>query len=423
MNSNLSIQNIEKAFRSALSKRLIREEDTAVIFHDLSFLEKRIRYLKSVFPASALHGIATKANPLLKILEFMRPLGVGAEVASMGELEIALKTGYPADKIVFDSPVKTMHELEYALSKGVHINADSLDELDRIGRLKEKIVSPGTVGIRINPQVGVGTILESSVAGEYSKFGIPIRYKKEELVSAFLNYTWLTGVHLHVGSQGCPVGLLLEGIRVLYEFAEEVNTMTGHRRINIFDIGGGFPVSYDSSTEPPSIVAYANAIRDKFPELFTPHYSLFTEFGRWVHVNAGWTVSRIEYVKRDPEINTAMIHTGADLFLRECLNPTSWKHEYTLLDKTGKLKTGKDIHPYNLAGPLCFSGDILARNVELPVAEEGDYLVIHNTGGYTFSMWSRYNSRPTPRIIGYNGETFEILRERETFGDIFRFWG
>jgi diaminopimelate decarboxylase len=424
MKSNLSIQNIEKVFQSALSKGLIREEDTAVIFHDLYFLEERIRYLKSVFPASALHGIATKANPLLKILEFMRPLGVGAEVASMGEFEIVLKAGYPAYKIVFDSPVKTMQELEYALSKGVHINADSLDELDRIGRLKEKIVSPGTIGIRINPQIGVGTILESSVAGEYSKFGIPIRYKKEELVSAFLNYTWLTGVHLHVGSQGCPVELLLEGIRVLYEFAEAVNTMTGHRRINIFDIGGGFPVSYDSSTEPPSIVAYANAIRDKFPELFTPHYSLFTEFGRWVHVNAGWTVSRIEYVKRDPEINTAMIHTGADLFLRECLNPTSWRHEYSLLDKAGKLKTGKDIHPYNLAGPLCFSGDILAHKVELPVVEEGDYLIIHDTGGYTFSMWSRYNSRLMPKVIGYRKEDnfFEILRERETFEDLLRFW-
>jgi diaminopimelate decarboxylase len=211
---------------------------------------------------------------------------------------------------------------------------------------------------------------------------------------------------------------------VLYEFAEEINALTGQRRIGIFDIGGGIPVSYDSSIAPPSMEAYASSIKKAFPGLFTSYYSLFTEFGRWVHVNTGWTMSRVEYVKRDPEINTLMIHTGADLFLRECLNPANWTHEYSLYDKAGKLKTGKDIYPYNLAGPLCFSGDILARNIELPVAEEGDYLVIHDTGGYTFSMWSRYNSRQTPRIIGYfnDGEKMDVLRERETFGDIARFW-
>jgi len=211
----------------------------------------------------------------------------------------------------------------------------------------------------------------------------------------------------------------------LYECAEEVNTLCSDRRIRIFDIGGGFPVSYDSSVEPPSMEEYACEIQKRFPSLFTPRYSLFTEFGRWVHVNAGWTVSRVEYVKRDPGINTAMIHVGADLFLRECLNPQAWKHEYTLFGKTGRRKTGKDLNPYNLAGPLCFSGDILARNVVLPVTEEGDYLVIHDTGGYTFSMWSRYNSRQTPKILGYqrDGDTFEVLRERESFGDLAGFWG
>lgn len=129
-----------------------------------------------------------------------------------------------------------------------------------------------------------------------------------------------------------------------------------------------------------------------------------------------------EFVTRDPGINTAMIHAGADLFLRECLNPKSWPHEYSVFDKTGHVKTGTDDNPYNLAGPLCFSGDILARNVPLPSVEEGDFLVIHDTGGYTFSMWSRYNSRQTPRILGYHGESFEILRERETFDALERFW-
>lgn len=421
----LSVESVGDALRAALSKGLIREEDSLVMFHDLNFLRERILRLKSDFPESTLHAIATKANPLRKVLEFVRQLGAGAEVASLGELKLALDAGYLADKIVFDSPAKTRQELEFALSKGVHINIDSLSELNRVAAIKQKTESASTIGIRINPQVGIGTIEESSVAGEYSKFGVPVTSKRKELEDAFLTYPWLTGVHLHVGSQGCSLELLLNGIGILYDFVVELNgkrNAKGFVPITLFDIGGGIPVIYKQDHVPFSMEDYVHGIATRYPALFTPHYLLLTEFGRWVHVNAGWTLSRIEYVKRDPGINTAMIHAGADLFLRECLNPRDWQHEYTLFDKSGNPKFGTDRNPYNLAGPLCFSGDILARNVPLPVMEEGDYLVIHDTGGYTFSMWSRYNSRQTPRILGYQDDDFLILKERETFEELSHFW-
>ena len=424
MRSYIPVKSIEKSFQSALSKGLIREEDTAVIFYDMTFLEERVIRLKSIFPPSAVHGIAMKANPLIRILEILQKLDVGTEVASLGELYLAEKTGYRADKIVYDSPVKTFSDFEYALKAGIHINVDSLSELERISSLKKVIASSGTVGIRINPQVGSGTILESSVAGEYSKFGVPIEYNRKNLTEAFRHNAWLTGVHLHVGSQGCPMELLVRGIGVIFDFTQEVNQALGSNQINIFDIGGGLPVSYDSSTQPVSMEEYARTIRDNHPSLFTDHYKLFTEFGRWVHVNAGWTASRVEYVKREPKINTVMIHVGADLFPRECLNPKDWQHRYSVHDKNGILKTGKDMNPYNIAGPLCFSGDILARNVEFPVVEEGDYVIVHDSGGYTFSMWSRYNSRQTPRILGYlnEGDHFEILKDREELENILSFW-
>ncbi len=424
MKPTISGNSIEKTFQSVISNGLIREEDTVVICYDLSFLEERIRHLISLFPPSAIHGIAMKANPLVKILTLCKTLNVGVEVASLGELVIARKAGYPPDRIVYDSPVKTFNDLEYALKEGVHINADSLMELDRIRKLKEGLISESTVGIRINPQTGVGKILESSVAGEYSKFGVPIKYRRDELINAFREHQWLTGVHLHIGSQGCPVEMLINGISLLFDFVKEVNDLLGYQQITIFDIGGGIPVSYSGSATPVSMEQYAKTIRDKFPLLFTDHYSLFTEFGRWVHVNTGWVASRVEYVKKDLGINTAMIHAGADLFLRECINPKDWQHEYSVLDKNGNLKRGQDINPYNLAGPLCFSGDILAKNVDLPAVEEGDYIIVHDAGGYTFSMWSRYNSRQTPRILGYynDGVRFEILKERERFEDLIHFW-
>ena len=422
--------SVETALRSALSQGLIRQEDTAAIFYDLSFLASRIKYLTSCFPPATLHGLAIKANPLTRIMELMRGFApnIGVEAASIGEVTMALRSGYQPDHIVYDSPVKTFSDLEFALKTGIHINIDNLSELDRVNKITMagSCTMSGSAGLRINPQIGLGTILESSVAGEYSKFGVPINFFREELEKAYLTHPWLTGVHLHVGSQGCPMHMLTDGIGVLYDFVADMNRKRGRigfPSISVFDIGGGLPISYQSATTPPSMDEYVRKIAERAPMLFDPaSFKLITEFGRWIYTNAGWTVSRVEYVKRDPAINTAMIHVGADLFVRECLNPHDWHHEYSLFDQWGRLKEGTDDHPYNLAGPLCFSGDIVAKNVLLPRVEEGDYIVIHDTGGYTFSMWSRYNSRQTPRIVGYRADRFEILKERETLEELQGFW-
>ena len=437
MKERLTTEEIQKSFRSAFGSGFIREEDTAVMFHDLEFLEERIRRVIAAFPPTALHALAIKSNPLIRLMEFTRMISpqTGVEAASIGEVHLALHAGYDPARILYDSPVKTADELAFALGTGVHVNADSLAELDRIAGLIAQGSGHGTIGIRINPQVGTGAIAESSVAGEYSKFGVPIKTKRRELLEAFRNFAWLTGVHLHVGSQGCHTGLLLNGIGVLYEFMEEVNADPGCQipdaaclparqgcRISQFDIGGGFPISYKSNETPPSIEDYADSIKLNYPSLLTAHCSLLTEFGRWIFTNAGWTATRMEYVKHDPGISTAMIHTGADLFVRECLNPKDWQHEYSVLDRNGNLKTGKSRQPWNLAGPLCFSGDILATNLILPEIAEGDYIVIHDTGGYTLSMWSRYNSRFTPRVVGYRGDEIAILKEREGIAELMKFW-
>jgi diaminopimelate decarboxylase len=434
--SNLATAEISDTFRNALSGGYVREEDTALIFYDLAFLEERIHRLLSLFPPATMHALAIKANPLLNVLEFTRDINarVGVEAASLGEVRLALHAGYESGRIVYDSPVKTQPEIEEALNFGVHLNADNFTELGRIADILKSRASMSTIGIRINPQVGVGSIAESSVAGEYSKFGVPLKQSRQELLDAFIRYPWLTGVHLHVGSQGCSPEMLAEGAGRLYDLVMEINekrVAAGLRSVTLFDIGGGMPVSYSNDLTPVSMESYVAALEERMPLLFRKDPSksaarqpvIITEFGRWVYTNPGWTISRVEYVKNDPGISTAMIHVGADLFVRECLNPSDWKHQYSVLDSRGRIKTGTSKAPWNLAGPLCFSGDILAKNVALPPVEEGDYIVIHDTGGYTFSMWSRYNSRFTPRILGYKGGSFEILKERETPEDLIRFWG
>lgn len=430
MLSRLSEQQISTVFGKALQVRdLIKDEDNSVIFYDLSFLEQRIQNLVGLFPLSALHTVAIKATPLQRMLKKINSLGVGLEAATLPELHLAINAGFPFDRIVFDSPTKTTEELEYALTLGIHINVDSLTELERIETLLRDRQSRSSFGIRINPQVGTGKILATSVAGDYSKFGVPLNENRDELRDAFIRNEWLSGVHLHIGSQGCPVDMLLTGVERVLGFVAEIDAaFKAHgepaRKLTTIDLGGGLPVSYYRDQLATSMAEYKDALNSRFPELFTKNFKLITEFGRYIYANTGWVASRVEYVKKGASINTAMIHVGADLFLRECYNPKDWHHEIFVVDQAGKLKTGIDDAKYVIAGPLCFAGDVIAREIELPKLEPRDYVIIEDTGAYTLSMWSRYNSRQMPKVIGYyeDGASFEVLRERETIGDILRFW-
>ncbi|MBE0652112.1 MAG: diaminopimelate decarboxylase [Bacteroidales bacterium] len=425
----LSKEEMASVFRRALkAKNLISREDTAVLFYDLDFLSERILNLKSLFPKTTFHAIAVKANPLVRILEYIKTLDVGLEVASLPELYLAQKAGFPSEKIAFDSPAKTREELEYALKAGVWLNADSFAELDRIGEILEKTQSKSRIGVRLNPQVGMGNIKITSVSDAFSKFGIPMNEHRRKIKEYFFKYEWLKGVHVHVGSQGCPVYLLLEGIKKAFDFVNEINeafeSRSLEKRIEVFDIGGGLPVSYDVSFKPVLMDEYHNLLREKMPALFSDDFQMITEFGRYIHANTGWAASRVEYVKREKDYNIIMTHLGADMLLRVCYNPDDWHHQFSVVDKDGNLKKGEDKFSYSIAGPLCFAGDILARDIELPYVEEGDFIIIHDIGAYTLSMWSRYNSRQIPKIIGYHGSEvdFEILKKRESEQDLIDFW-
>ncbi|MCP4584217.1 MAG: diaminopimelate decarboxylase [candidate division Zixibacteria bacterium] len=425
--SKISVDDVSAVFKRVQKDDLIAGDDTSLLFYDLSRLSGRISNLIDLFPDSTLHAVAVKANPLAKILGHLCQLDVGAEVASLPELLLAESTGFRSEKIVFDSPAKTIEELEYALKKGIHINIDSFSELERIAELKTRIQSRSSIGIRLNPQVGMGKIAATSVAGEYSKFGISLKENSEALIETFLKHDWLNGIHLHIGSQGCSLEMLIKGIETVYEFVVEVNTRlksrnAGHR-INIFDIGGGLPVSYRQGDETISMKIYRDSIKRRFPELFSDKFKLITEFGRYIHANAGWVAARVEYVKETAGIKTAMIHVGADMFVRECYNPDDWHHDISVIDSRGNIKSGNG-ETYAVAGPLCFAGDIIAREAKLPLIEEGDYLIIHDAGAYTLSMWSRYNSRQPPKVIGYhdNGEAIEVLKKREEAEKTINFW-
>jgi diaminopimelate decarboxylase len=405
----------------ALAEGILSSDD-AVIFYNLSRLDEVLDSLRIAFPPSTLHAVAVKANPTVEVLKRIRAAGHGAEVASIGELELALTAGFPVEAIVFDSPVKTRGELEVALNMGIRINANTLEELVRIEGLYSKLRSCSQVGVRINPETGPGSIDSTSVAVEHSKFGVSLRGYRAAITRAFSEYPWLTGLHLHIGSQGMSPEQLLDGVGAVYDFFMELRESAD---ICVFNLGGGLSAKYRKSDIATQFDEYAKILLERCPALFDGDVSLVTEFGRSVHASCGWVASRVEYViEHDDSAVTLVVHVGADMFLRKAYRPDDWHHDISVCDSSGRLRIGPQ-RMFRVAGPLCFSGDYLDLSVSLPASvSEGDYVIIHDAGAYTFSMWSMYNSRQFPAIFGYDGkdESFCCLRPRQSLEQIVDFW-
>jgi diaminopimelate decarboxylase len=365
--------------------------------------------------------VAVKANPLVEILKAVVGAGAGLETASIEEVHLALAAGCAPANIVYDSPAKTVDELSEALSLGVHVNADNPAELTRIEGLRGRIDSRSVVGLRINPLVGDGTIAATSVAGGRLKFGVAVDTGSDALLREFARRPWLTGLHVHVGSQGMSLEKLVSGAAVAAGLMADLNRRLGAARVTTLDIGGGLPVAYREADRPPSLAEYAARLRAAAPAAFEPPVRLVTELGRSIHATAGWAVSGVEYVKEAGGDRLAVIHLGADFLTRRVYRPADWHHDLAVLDAGGLLKRGPSEH-WSVVGPLCFGGDVIARHVMLPPIEPGDFIVVRDVGAYTLGMWSHHCSRAIPIVIGHDGERLQVLRARETPTDVVSFW-
>lgn len=396
-------------------------QSASVIIHHMDLMRARLAALQAAFPEGTLHAVAIKANPLLEILREIVRRGCGLEAASIEEVQLALAADCPAEHIVFDSPAKTPEEIEQALCWGVHLNVDNFDELERVAAVRSLVESKSVVGLRINTMVGSGTIRHTSVSKTGSKFGVSWMCDRPQVIAAFDRYSWLSGLHTHVGSQGCDLQLLVEAASRISILRQAIMEETG-REVPYIDLGGGLPTSYCTGTTAPTPAQYRSLLDKQVPALFAPEVSLITEFGRAVHANCGIAASRVEYVK--PSQCLAVIHLGADFLLRRVYCPQDWLHEIFVLDRRGFPKTGKPT-PITIVGPLCFAGDIVASDILLPPIEEGDWIVIRDVGAYTLSMWSRHCSRAIPPVLGYDPhltEKLRVLRHGETANDVVRFW-
>ncbi|MGV9313289.1 diaminopimelate decarboxylase [Streptomyces sp. NPDC003691] len=436
----------DAAVRAAVEQGLLDGDQVVAALLDTTGIRSSAAALRAAFEAvtdaPVLHAFAVKAAPLVPVLALLNAEGIGAEVASPGELALARAAGIPPERIVLDSPAKTGGELREALELGIALNADNVQEVARLDALvgggppgagasgdgTSGAAGTGAVpplGLRVNAQVGAGAIGALSTATATSKFGFALRDKgaRKELVRLCLDRPWLTRLHTHSGSQGVPMERMTAGVREVYELAEEINTAAGRQQIDTIDIGGGLPVNFGSDEDTPSFGEYARLLKAEVPGLLDGRYGIVTEFGRSLLAKHGLILARVEYAKESGGRPIALTHAGVQVATRTVYDPESWPLRIAAYDGTGRPKTGPDV-VQDVAGPACFAGDLLAQGRALPPLAAGDVVAALDTGAYYFSNHYGYNSLPRPGVYGFRETgpegrvSFAAVREAQTVAEI-----
>ncbi|WP_443041130.1 diaminopimelate decarboxylase [Streptomyces sp. B21-102] len=401
-NQQSDVTPVALTVRRAVADGLIGEGRPVAGFVDVRGVRSSVAALHEAFARTpdVLHAFAAKACPLVPVLRLLADAGMGCEVASPGELRLALDAGFAPARIVLDSPAKTRGEIREALSLGVALNADNLDELDRIDALRPADCS-SVLGLRVNPQVGGGSIGAMSTATATSKFGVALRDPgaRARVVEAFARRPWLTRLHAHVGSQGCPLPLIAEGLADTHRLAEDIDDRVGRRQVSSLDLGGGLPVNFADDTVTPTYADYVAALTAAEPALLDGRYQVVTEFGRSLIAKNGFTAAVVEYVKDAGGRRVALTHAGGQVATRTVLMPDAWPLRISAFGPDGLPKRTPLVRQ-DVAGPLCFAGDVVAYDRPLPALAEGDLVVLHDTGGYYFSAHWAYNSLPRPAVYG-----------------------
>ncbi|WP_443059582.1 diaminopimelate decarboxylase [Streptomyces sp. NBC_00443] len=420
----------DEAVRAAVEQGLLGPGSPIVGLLDVTGIRESAAALRAAFDAvvapgtPVLHAFAVKATPLVAVVRLLREEGIGAEVASPGELALARAAGLGPEMTVLDSPAKTPAELREALALGIAVNADNPQELDRIDALMKSAASRSPLGIRVNPQVGGGSIEATSTATATSKFGVALRDEgaREWVVRAYQDRPWLTRLHAHTGSQGIPLSLMAQGVAEAYALAEEINGRIGRRQIDTLDIGGGLPVNFASDLTTPTYAQYVRLLGEAVPGLFDGRYGLVTEFGRSLLAKHGTVVARVEYAKSAGGRPVAVTHAGVQVATRTVYAPGSWPLRIAAYDGKGRAKEGPAV-VQDVAGPACFSGDLLAEGAALPLLEQGDFAAALDTGAYYFAHHYAYNSLARPGIHGFvpdgaGGIAFATVREPQSLDEI-----
>ena len=351
---------------------------------------------------------ACKANSNLEVLRILESEGACVDAVSAGEVFLARRAGFSPDRIMFTGNNVDNRQLEYVASEGVTINVDSFSELRRLAE-----IDPGArISFRLNPGVGSGHHEHCVTGGAGSKFGV--ENPEEAFEFAIARGFSIVGIHMHIGSGILESGPYLEALESLLESAAFLKARGVV--LEFIDIGGGFGVPYRPEEEEVDMGAFASEVVGSFRALLERHMLgepvLAIEPGRFLVADSTVLVTRVNTVKRTPGRNFVGVDSGFHIFPRPTLYG-SYHGVRPVVERDGS-------EVYSIAGQICESGDILARDRELPRVEEGDLLLLENAGAYCFSMASEYNSNPLPAEVLVSGGNHRLIRRRGTYESLLR---
>ncbi len=351
---------------------------------------------------------AVKANSNIAVLNVLAKLGAGFDIVSVGELERVLAAGGSADKVVFSGVGKTREEIRRALEVGIYcFNVESEAELERIDGVAAELGKAAPISLRVNPDVDAKTHPYISTGLKDNKFGIDIQRAPAVYArAAELEHISIQGVDCHIGSQLTDTSPFLDALdRVL----SLVDTLAEQGiTLHHIDLGGGLGVRYRDEV-PPSTADYISAVRERLGERAV---KLMFEPGRSITANAGVLLTRVEFLKLNEHKNFALVDAAMNDMLRPSLYQ-AWMDLLPVVPRDGERRH------YDVVGPVCETGDFLAKDRELCLAE-GDLLALCSAGAYGFTMSSNYNSRGRVAEIMVDGDQCHLIRQRETVADLMR---
>lgn len=352
---------------------------------------------------------AIKANSNLAVLSTLARAGAGADITSGGELYRALRAGIPPRKILFASPGKTRDEMRDALKAEILLfNVESLGELRALDEVAREMGVRAPVALRVNPDVDPQTHPYIATGLKTTKFGIPFAQALQAYEEAArLRGVEVVGVQMHIGSQLTKTAPVVDATA---RVASLVGTLRErHADIRMVDIGGGLGIRYHDEV-PPTQADFAGVLIPLLRELGV---TVLLEPGRSIVGNAGVLLTRVLYRKETGEKTFLVVDAAMNDLIRPSLYGAY--HEIRPLDAA---RLAGPVETVDVVGPVCESGDFLAKDRALPRVEEGDYLAVMSAGAYGFVMASNYNARPRAVEVLVAGARSTIVRRRESYEDL-----
>ncbi|MCS7143720.1 MAG: diaminopimelate decarboxylase [Archaeoglobaceae archaeon] len=383
---------------------------TPVYVTSKSQLEKNLDAYKKAF-SDAEKLYAVKANNNLAIMKIIASNGFGADVFSAGELYLALLAGFDRERMLFNGNSKSDSEIEIGIRAGVKFSVDSYDELKTIHNIAKNEGKEVEIAFRINPDIDPKTHPKIATGLKESKFGIP----EDQAIKAYemalkMENVIPIGIHCHIGSQILETLPFLSAMRKIGKIASDVERLGVE--LDFLDLGGGLGIDYEGkgSITPFELAKDLMPVFNEVCSNLRSKPELWLEPGRSIVGNTTILLTRVNAVKRGYK-NFVAVDAGFNLLIRPAMYGSY--HRVSLANREGK-----EEEIYTIVGPICESGDVLAKDRMLPKVEKGDLIAIFDAGAYGFAMSSQYNGRPRCAEVLVSGSRTALIREPESFGDL-----